>query len=115
MLTCFPTPNLGYVTAFIFQAGEILLDDVPLEEYNVGWLRSAVGLVAQQPDLLPGTIYENIVIGKNGASESDVHEAAKFANAHAFIMAFPNGYSTEASMLARTYILGNHLAVAWGG
>lgn len=80
-------------------SGEITVDGKPLDAYNIGWLRAAIGLVAQQPSLLPGTIYDNIVMGKEGATQAEVEEAAKFANAHDFIMQFPDGYQTEVGSL----------------
>ena len=65
--------------------GKISVDNERIADYNIGWLRGAVGLVAQQPSLLPGTIFENIVMGKVGATLAEVEEAARFANAHDFI------------------------------
>lgn len=59
------------------------------------WLHNHIGLVTQTPVLFPTTIYENISIGKLGATRDDVEEAAKLANAHAFISSFPDGYNTS--------------------
>lgn len=58
-------------------------------------LRKHIGLVQQEPALFATSIYDNIVYGKEGASEGEVIEAAKFANAHSFISALPEGYSTK--------------------
>lgn len=58
-------------------------------------LRKHTGLVQQEPALFATSIYENIVYGKEGASESEVIEAAKLANAHSFISGLPEGYSTR--------------------
>ena len=58
-------------------------------------LRRHIGLVQQEPALFATTIYENILYGKEGASESEVMEAAKLANAHSFISSLPEGYSTK--------------------
>jgi len=54
-----------------------------------------MGLVSQEPSLFACTIYENIVYGRDGATESEVIEAAKAANAHSFISGLPDGYQTE--------------------
>lgn len=54
-----------------------------------------IGLVQQEPVLFDASIYENILYGKEEASEGEVIEAAKFANAHSFICALPEGYSTK--------------------
>ncbi|KAG5524212.1 hypothetical protein RHGRI_031022 [Rhododendron griersonianum] len=58
-------------------------------------LRKHIGLVQQEPALFATSIYENILFGKEGASEAEVIEAAKLANAHDFISALPEGYSTK--------------------
>ena len=58
-----------------------MIDDNPLTSINVQWLRSTVGLVNQQPVLLPGTIHDNIAVGKSDATRAEVEEAAALANA----------------------------------
>ena len=56
-----------------------------------------MGLVAQEPALFATTIRENIMYGREGASQQQVEEAAKAANAHDFIMKLPDGYDTQVS------------------
>ena len=51
-------------------------------------------MVSQEPILFAGTISENISWGKEGASQQEIEEAAKSANAHSFIQQFPDGYNT---------------------
>ncbi|KAF7085364.1 hypothetical protein CFC21_088803, partial [Triticum aestivum] len=58
-------------------------------------LRRHIGLVQQEPALFATTIYENILYGKDGATEAEVIEAAKLANAHTFISSLPEGYQTK--------------------
>ncbi|RZC54150.1 hypothetical protein C5167_013008 [Papaver somniferum] len=58
-------------------------------------LRKYIGLVQQEPALFATSIYKNILYGKDGATESEVIEAAKLANAHNFISGLPEGYSTQ--------------------
>ena len=58
-------------------------------------LRKHIGLVQQEPALFATSIYENILYGKEGATESEVIGAAKHANAHSFISALPEGYLTK--------------------
>ena len=58
-------------------------------------LRKHIGLVQQEPALFGTTIYENILYGKDGATEAEVVEAAKLANAHTFISSLPEGYQTK--------------------
>ncbi|KAG5186951.1 multidrug resistance protein 4, partial [Tribonema minus] len=77
------------------ERGAVLLDGRDLRELNVHWLRQQIGLVSQEPVLFSGTIAENIMYGREGASMDDVVAAARMANAHAFIAAFPDGYATR--------------------
>lgn len=58
------------------------------------WLRSRVALVSQTPVLFPTSIYDNIALGKDDATREEVEAAARMANAHDFISAFPDGYNT---------------------
>jgi len=58
-------------------------------------LRKHIGLVQQEPALFATTIYDNILYGKDGATEAEVIEAATLANAHAFISSLPEGYQTK--------------------
>jgi ATP-binding cassette subfamily B (MDR/TAP) protein 1 len=75
-------------------AGSVLLDGNDLRTLNVKWLREQIGLVLQEPKLFGKSIGENIALGAPGASREDVEEAARLANAHDFIMTFPDGYDT---------------------
>ncbi|KAL0761656.1 hypothetical protein Bca101_077806 [Brassica carinata] len=76
-------------------AGEVLIDDVPINKLQVKWLRSQMGLVSQEPVLFATSIKENILFGKEDASMDEVVEAAKASNAHTFISQFPHGYKTQ--------------------
>ena len=58
-------------------------------------LRSQIGIVQQDVYLFAGTVLENIRYGKPDATDEEVIEAAKRANAHEFIMNFPDGYNTD--------------------
>ena len=69
--------------------GQILLDGRDLKTLNVSWLRSQIGIVSQEPVLFTGSIEENIRMGKSDATDEEVQNAAKIANAHEFIMALP--------------------------
>ena len=74
--------------------GSITLDGVDVREVRLGDLRRAVGLVSQDVFLFHGTVRENIAYGSLGASQDEVEEAARLAEAHDFIMALPQGYDT---------------------
>lgn len=74
--------------------GRILIDGQDVRTLTQKSLRNSIGMVQQDVYLFAGTVMENIVYGKPGASREDVIEAAKLAGAHDFIMALPDGYDT---------------------
>jgi ABC-type multidrug transport system fused ATPase/permease subunit len=74
--------------------GSILVDDKDARDYSLTILRSNMALVPQEVLLFGGTIKENILYGKHDASDEEVMEAARKANAHDFIMSFPDKYNT---------------------
>ncbi|MFZ4862452.1 ABC transporter ATP-binding protein [Sphingobacterium sp. Mn56C] len=74
--------------------GEILYDDVPSSSFSLTDIRNQVAIVPQDVLLFGGTIRENINYGKLDAGAESIIEAAKRANAHDFIMGFPDGYDT---------------------
>ncbi len=74
--------------------GQILIDGVDIRRIDLGDLRRQIGVVLQEPFLFPGTIAENIAYARPGATPEDVMRAAKAANAHSFVMRFPDGYDT---------------------
>ncbi|XP_073305508.1 ABC transporter B family member 2-like [Primulina huaijiensis] len=76
-------------------SGKILIDGKDIKTLKLKSLRKHIGLVQQEPALFATSIYENILYGKEGASEDEVIESAKLANAHNFISALPEGYSTR--------------------
>ncbi|CAM3643454.1 ABC transporter ATP-binding protein [Marinicrinis lubricantis] len=75
--------------------GAIELDGRDIRTITVQSLRSQIGMVLQDNILFSGTVKENIKLGNPDASEDELIEAAKAANAHDFIMNLPNGYDTE--------------------
>ncbi|PNY18107.1 ABC transporter B family member 15-like protein [Trifolium pratense] len=75
--------------------GEILVDGVAINKLNIKWLRSIMGLVSQEPSLFATSIKENIIFGKEDATEDEIVEAAKICNAHDFISLLPQGYNTQ--------------------
>lgn len=75
-------------------SGTINIDDKNIKEYPLSILRSQMALVPQDVLLFGGTIMENILYGKHNASKQEVEEAALKANAHDFIMSFPQKYET---------------------
>jgi len=76
-------------------SGSITLDGNDIRDLNIGWLRRQLGLVSQEPKLFATSIRENIAAGAPDATEEQIIEAAKLANAHDFISSFPQGYDTQ--------------------
>lgn len=76
------------------QAGQILIDQKPISQYDLTELRKNIAVVPQEVMLFGGTIYENIIYGKPTATEQEVIEAARKANALEFITSFPEGMAT---------------------
>ncbi|XP_078438546.1 ABC transporter B family member 2-like isoform X2 [Wolffia australiana] len=75
--------------------GKVLIDGKDIRRLRLKSLRRHVGLVQQEPALFATTIYDNISYGQDGATEAEVIEAAKLANAHSFISSLPEGYATR--------------------
>uniref|UniRef100_F6GVP6 Multidrug resistance protein n=1 Tax=Vitis vinifera TaxID=29760 RepID=F6GVP6_VITVI len=74
--------------------GSVQIDQHDIRSYNLRKLRSHIALVSQEPILFAGTIYENIVYGKENATEAEIRRAALLANAHEFISSMKDGYKT---------------------
>ena len=77
--------------------GRILFGGIDIREFNIKELRELISYVPQSPILFNQTILENIRIGNPNASDNNVIEAAKLANAHEFILEMENGYQTMIS------------------
>lgn len=76
-------------------SGQILIDGDNIKDFLTGSLRNQIGLVQQDNILFSDTVKENILLGRPTATDEEVVEAAKMANAHDFIMNLPQGYDTE--------------------
>ena len=74
--------------------GNILIDDKDVKSYNLKSLRRNIGYVGQEPTLFATSIYENIKFAKENATEEEIHDAAKRANAYQFIMSLDKKFDT---------------------
>jgi len=81
-------------------SGQILLDNIPLEDYDTHFLRENIGLVLQKNHIFNGSIADNIRYGKIDATDEEVIEAAEKAYIHDQIMKLPNQYETKANALS---------------
>lgn len=75
--------------------GKIKIDDNDIRNMKLRSLRQNIGMVLQEPILFSGTIKENIKYGNQDASDEEIKNAAKAANAYNFIKEFPQGFATE--------------------
>ena len=75
--------------------GRILIDGVDIRDYKLQPMRDQIGFVLQDTVLFRGTVRSNIAYGRPGASDREMVEAARLANAHDFIMRMPDGYDTQ--------------------
>lgn len=75
-------------------SGKVIIDDIDVKDIQMDSLRKHIGVILQETVLFSGTIRENIRYGRPDAAEKEVIEAAKAAQAHEFIMSFPDGYDT---------------------
>ncbi len=76
-------------------AGSICVDNQDIKSVTRHSLRASYGMVLQETWLMPGTIRQNIAMGKPDATDDEIIAAAKNARAHGFISRLPNGYDTE--------------------
>lgn len=74
--------------------GELLIDGVNIQDYSLKSLRNQMGIVTQEPILFNDTIANNISLGMDNATDEQIMNAAKIANAHNFILLKENGYNT---------------------
>jgi ATP-binding cassette subfamily B protein len=76
-------------------AGRVTLDGVDLRELDPSWLRRLVGVVSQEPVLFSTTIAENVRYGRPEATDAEVRDAVRAANAEGFVSGFPEGLLTR--------------------
>lgn len=75
--------------------GEVLIDGINIKDYSLHSVRSQMSIVTQEPILFNDSIANNIKLGKENATEEEITEAAKIANAHEFIIKKERGYESN--------------------
>ena len=84
-------------------SGVVEIDLKDIKTYNLRALRQHIGLVSQEPTLFAGTIRENIVYVTEAASEEEIENAARSANAHDFISNLKDGYETRSGEQCKVF------------
>lgn len=77
--------------------GQVLVDGVDVRDYDIKALRDMIGVVLQKNVLFSGTIKDNIRWGKADATDEEIEEACRYAQAHDFVLRQPHGYDTDLS------------------
>jgi ATP-binding cassette, subfamily B, multidrug efflux pump len=96
-----------------FDRGEILIDGVPIQQYENDELRKNVGLVLQDPFLFVGTIKDNIRLYNDQITDEDIVKAAKFVQADSFIRKLPKQYDQEVTERGSTFSSGQRQLIAF--
>jgi ATP-binding cassette subfamily B protein/subfamily B ATP-binding cassette protein MsbA len=94
-------------------SGRVLVDGVDLRAVTQGSLRTQMGMVLQDPFLFNGSVKENILFGRLGASDEDVIAAAKAVGAQDFIMRLKNGYDTSVEEGGATLSVGQRQLISF--
>lgn len=76
-------------------SGEVLIDGVNIRDYSLSSIRNLMSIVTQEPILFNDTIGNNIALGQQGATQEQIEEAARIANAHEFILKKEDGYQSN--------------------
>ncbi|KAK9101221.1 hypothetical protein Scep_024651 [Stephania cephalantha] len=93
---CGKSTVIGLIQRFYdVDRGLLMIDGVDIRELDLIWYRKQTALVSQEPVIYSGSIRDNIAFGKDNASETEIVEAAKAANAHDFISSLKDGYEAE--------------------
>ncbi len=92
--------------------GEVLVDGVPLAELDIDWWRRQIAYVPQQPTIFPGSVADNIRLGRPEATQAEIEAAARRARAHGFISALPESYETKVGEGGRALSQGERQRIA---
>jgi len=95
------------------QKGQIKLDNVNIQDYALGELRSKIGVVLQDVFLFSGSIYENITLRNYAISREQVEQAARLIGMHEFIMQLPGGYDYQVMERGSTLSLGQRQLISF--
>ena len=98
--------------ALVTELNKEELDYESVTDLSTHWIREQISYVAQEPVLFSGTIRENMLYGREGASEAEMVAAAKLVEADSFIRQFPKGYDTYVGELGTSLSGGQKQRIA---
>jgi len=87
-------------------SGSITIDDIDIRDVTLNSLRSQMGIVLQDTFLFSGTVADNIRYGRLDATDDEVEQAARLANAHEFVSRLPDGYATSVMERGQNFSVG---------
>lgn len=93
--------------------GEILIDDIPIEQYSLKCLRKNIGLMLQDVFIFSGNIKDNISLGNKDVKDDEIYSACKYVGADTFIEKLPEGYETKVSERGANFSAGERQLISF--
>ncbi len=93
--------------------GEILIDDIPIENYSLECLRKNIGMMLQDVFIFSGNIKDNISLGNKNVSDDEIYSACRYVGADSFIEKLPDGYDTKVSERGANFSAGERQLISF--
>ncbi len=93
--------------------GEILIDDIPIEQYSLKCLRKNIGMMLQDVFIFSGNIKDNISLGNKDVKDDEIYSACKYVGADTFIEKLPEGYETKVSERGANFSAGERQLISF--
>ncbi len=93
--------------------GEILIDDIPIEQYSLNCLRKNIGMMLQDVFIFSGNIKDNISLGNKDVKDDEIYSACKYVGADTFIEKLPEGYETKVSERGANFSAGERQLISF--
>ncbi len=93
--------------------GEILIDDIPIQNYSLKCLRKNIGMMLQDVFIFSGNIKDNISLGNKDVTDDEIYSACKYVGADSFIEKLPEGYETKVSERGANFSAGERQLISF--
>ncbi len=93
--------------------GEILIDDIPIEQYSIECLRKNIGMMLQDVFIFSGNIKDNISLGNKNVTDDEIYSACKYVGCDPFIRKLPQGYETKVSERGANFSAGERQLISF--